>query len=105
MIDSPPRKRDPLQLAAKLARWSNDIELDAIESAILKDASILLRKYHDVCHRLGLTAEQLDAGVLEKLVEVTKEVHRLYQCQYADAKICPMRKLADALAPFQQEKP
>ena len=60
---------------------------------------------HEACQRLGLTAEQLDAGVLEKLVEVTKEVHRLCQCQYADAKICPMRKLADALAPFQQEKP
>lgn len=47
MIDSPPRKRDPLDLAARLARWSNDISLDDDEAALLKDAAIELRAWHD----------------------------------------------------------
>lgn len=46
-IDSPPRRRDPLKLAACLALWSNDHDLSDEEQCLLKDASIELRAWHD----------------------------------------------------------
>lgn len=74
MIDSPPRKRDPLQLAAQLARMSNDISLSDTEAAVMKDAAVTLRHYHDALSRLGVTMGQMESDAIGRLVEAAKRV-------------------------------
>ena len=58
MIDSPPRKRDPIHLAAWLARYANDISIEPADEAMLKDASIELRRMHDAIRQAHIDGQE-----------------------------------------------
>lgn len=52
------------------------------------------------CHRLGLTAEQLGEGVLDKLVEAAKEFIDVFDNAPEELSSSELR---DALRPFTKE--
>lgn len=53
--------------------------------------------------RLGLTAEQLDAGVIERLVEVATEIDQNCVCSCEPTDRCPCySRLRNALSPFEK---
>ena len=60
----------------------------------------------NACHRLGLTAEQLDAGVIEKVVESLRDFERFFREHLSlltPLESQALAKAQSALRPFTKE--